>query len=264
MSSPALAPLPEATQGAVLPQLAAIRSELDRVDDVLHDALMRRADLVAEVARLRSKGKVPLRPGREAAIIRRLLARNRGALDPALLVRIWREMISGFSVQQQAMRVVVDDAALLPIAGAHFGLLTPAETVGSAAAAMACVAAGEATTAVLRWPGAWWTALLDGRAATLSVVARLPFWGSAAGVDAMVLTEAPPDPSGDDRTLVATALPPGELPASLPARALAGDPAGPSLFELEGFVAQEEPLLARLPGRFRVLGAYATPIGVSR
>ncbi len=244
--------------------LAALRSELDRVDDALHDALMRRAELVADVGALRAKGRVPLRPGREAAIIRRLLARNHGALDPALVVRVWREMLSGFTAQQREILVVVDDPALLPMVSAHFGLLTSVAVMTGAEAALARVIAGEATVAVLRWPGPWWMALLDGRAATLHVVARLPFWGMRSGVEAMVLTEAPPDPSGDDRTLIGAALAPSDLRASLgtSARIVAGDAAGPSLVEVDGFVGADDPLLAALPGRFSVLGAFATQLGV--
>ncbi len=254
----------QAVPADLLPErrLAALRSELDRVDDALHDALMRRAELVAEVGALRAKGKVPLRPGREAAIIRRLLARNRGALDPALLVRIWREIVSGSSAQQQEMRVAVADAALLPLISAHFGLLTPVEMVAGPEAVFAAVLSGRATVAVLRWPGDWWTALLDGRAATLHVVARLPFWGADHGVAAMVLTQAPPDPSGDDRTLIGAALPAAALQAVLPgAVVVAGGPDGPSLVELEGFIAADEAQLAAIPGRFSVLGAYADQIG---
>lgn len=272
MSSPSvqavLAPTelsPESKSG----QLAAIRSELDRVDDALHDALMRRAELVAQVGALRAKGPVPLRPGREAAIIRRLLARNHGALNTAMIVRMWREMISGFTAQlQQEMRVVIDDKALLEATAAHFGLLTPMEAVAGAPAAFGEVMSGAAAVAVVRWPGDWWMALLDGRAATLHVVARLPFWGEAAGGEAMVLTQAPPDPSGDDRTLIGTRGAAGAMLDALrrigPARIIGGDAGGPCLIEVDDFIAADDARLADVPGRFSVLGAYATKIGDER
>ena len=94
-----------------LRQLAGLRAELDRVDDALHDTLMRRAEVVTQVAALGAKGRVPLRPGREASIIcGGLLARNRGALAPATLVRVWREMLAGSSAQQNPMAVVTGDA----------------------------------------------------------------------------------------------------------------------------------------------------------
>ncbi len=52
--------------------LGALRSEIDRLDDQLHDLLMRRAEVVAALAASRVKGGAsPLRPGREAVIRRR-------------------------------------------------------------------------------------------------------------------------------------------------------------------------------------------------
>ncbi len=90
----------------------ALRAELDRIDDELHDGLMRRAEIVPEIGALGAKGGVPLRPGREASIIRRLLARNRPPLQPATVVRIWRELLAGSTAQQRAMLVAVGSAAL--------------------------------------------------------------------------------------------------------------------------------------------------------
>jgi chorismate mutase len=247
-------------------RLAALRSELDRVDDALHDGLMRRAELVAQVGALGAKGNVPLRPGREAAILRRLLARNRGKLRPTMLVRVWREIISGSTLQQRALVVAVDDPAMTAMVGGHFGLLTAVRDADGAEAALRMVQDGEANVAVLRWPGRWWTALLDGRAATLHVVARLPFWGQVDGVEAMVLTAAAPDPSGDDQTLLGGEQGPASFMAGLEdaglgqsVRLVAGEAAGPSLAVAKGFVAADD---VRLAGRARVLGAYATQMGV--
>ena len=69
------------------PTLGDVRAELDRIDDALHDLLMERAAVVGRLAEGRLKGPAVLRPGREAAILRRLLARHRGALPPAAVVR---------------------------------------------------------------------------------------------------------------------------------------------------------------------------------
>ncbi|HYZ32124.1 MAG TPA: chorismate mutase, partial [Crenalkalicoccus sp.] len=72
-----MAPLPEPDAAA----LAALRAEIDTLDDALHDLLMRRAGVVARLAASRAKGDAPaLRPGREAAVLRRLLARHAGPL----------------------------------------------------------------------------------------------------------------------------------------------------------------------------------------
>ena len=42
--------------------LVTLRAELDGLDDALHDAVIRRAEVVARIAALRAKGRVPLRP----------------------------------------------------------------------------------------------------------------------------------------------------------------------------------------------------------
>ncbi|MEN9499161.1 MAG: hypothetical protein RIS83_980, partial [Pseudomonadota bacterium] len=63
------------------PALQALRAEIDALDDAMHDLLMRRAAVVARMAASRAKtgGGSPLRPGREAAVLRRLLGRHQGA-----------------------------------------------------------------------------------------------------------------------------------------------------------------------------------------
>ena len=53
--------------------LSELRANLDSIDDAIHDLLMRRAEVVSHIASV--KTGAALRPGREAAIIRRLLAR---------------------------------------------------------------------------------------------------------------------------------------------------------------------------------------------
>ena len=232
-------------------QLAALRAELDRVDDALHDMLMRRAEVVVQVAALGAKGRVPLRPGREASIIRRLLARNRGALAPATLVRVWREMLAGSSAQQNPMAIVTGDAGLDVTVREHFGALARAEAMDPAAA-IAQVRQGDAALAVLPFPSEaarWWTELAEaGRWPRIHIVARLPFWAREGVIEALVLSAAAPDASGDDRSLIV-----GEPGAGF--EVVAVHPGG--LMEVSGFVTPEDP---RLQGA-SVLGAYAVPVG---
>lgn len=232
-------------------RLASLRVELDRIDDAVHDLLMRRAELVAQVGALRAKGPVPLRPGREASIIRRLLARNHGALQPSALVRLWRELLASSSAQQQPMAVAVGDERLLATARAHFGALTPVHVADDA---LDAVRQGSASVAVMPWPGDWWPALLDQR--SLHVVGLLPFWASAAVPGAVMLTAAEPDPSGDDRSLLAS-RDPNFTAAGFEGAALATQP-GAVLADVAGFVTADG---HRLPPGTVVLGAYAVPIG---
>ena len=238
-----------------LRQLVSLRAELDRLDDALHDTLMRRAEVVTQVAALGAKGRVPLRPGREASIIRRLLARNRGALAPATLVRVWRELLAGSSAQQNPMAVVTGDAGLEAAAREHLGALIRPETMDPAAA-IAQVRRGDAALAVLPFPSEadrWWTELVgDQRWPRIHIVARLPFWARPGAPEALVLSEAAPDPSGHDRSLIAG------LDAGAPGfDVIAVHPGG--LAEVDGFVTQEDPRLQG--GSASVLGAYAVPVG---
>src|SRR3979490_996114 len=85
------------------PDLIALRARLDELDDKIHDLLMDRARVVENVAR--SGKAAAFRPGREAAILRRLLARHTGKLPPQTLVRMWREMLAGTTAMQTAVTI---------------------------------------------------------------------------------------------------------------------------------------------------------------
>ena len=286
-------PLAESRPQAAEPTLAALRTELDRLDDALHDTLMQRAETVARVAALGAKGTVPLRPGREAAIIRRLLARHAGPLPPSAIVRIWRELLAGTTAQQRPMLITVCDPeggpSLLALAREHFGALTPASARRTPAQAIRDVSSGVATAAVLPVPAegetpgaAWWTALLQRDDPRIHVVARLPFWApgpeGAAPLQALVVSAAAPDPSGDDRTLLGLEVPlessrariatvlaaSGLMVGPLILRRDPGARVAHALVEVAGFVAEDDPRLTELPSVLRppvVVGAYAVPAG---
>ncbi|MGC8477535.1 MAG: chorismate mutase, partial [Acetobacteraceae bacterium] len=108
--------------------LAALRAELDRMDDALHDLLMRRAAVVADVAATKPAGGSGLRPGREASILRRLLARHAGPLPARGVVRIWRELLAATTAMQGPFSLAVFDpapgGAVAAAAREQFGALT--------------------------------------------------------------------------------------------------------------------------------------------
>jgi chorismate mutase len=230
--------------------IAALRAEIDALDDQLHDTLMRRAEVVARLAASRAKGTGPaLRPGREAMILRRLLARHSGPLPRGALVRLWRELLAVMTAMQSPMPV----ATCLPEAGveivrAHLGYAVPVARMAAPEAAIAAAEAG--TSALVALPlGRWWRSLDPAR---LQVVALLPFHGRAEQA-VFLLSSAAPDPSGEDRSLIRL---PARDAASLPATILdtEGDVA---LAEIEGFVTAGDP---RLPPGSTPLGAYAIPV----
>ncbi len=281
-------------------ELTALRAELDRLDDTLHDMLMRRAAVVEQVAALR--GKVAFRPGREAAILRRLIGRHHGALPARAIVRIWRELLAGTTEMQGRQALAICDpqggGEVAALAREHFGALTPLHVHRSPAQALRAVTAGDATAAILPVPGegsdeagegapaGWWAALLSREMPRVHVVGRLPFWrprpAGAPRAEALVAATAAPDPSGDDRSLIgfetAAGLSRARLSAALADAGLApraillrrrgGAPAqAPSaqaLIEVSGFVDETDPRLAALRPMLQtppvVLGAYAVPL----
>jgi chorismate mutase len=263
-------------------EIAALRAEIDAIDDAMHDLLMQRSAVVGRLAGSRAKGSgSPLRPGREAAVLRRLLARHAGPLARDRVVRIWREIFmastaiqGGFSVAAYAPSGQMEEAGL---AREHFGPITPMRIHPTAARALAAVSDGEASVAVLPLPAegeaaetAWWARLDVPR---LQVVARLPFLGGGDGVGALVVAPVPPDPSGEDRTLMlfeaetrasrASAfqtLADAGLPIASLLLARAGE-ATLALVEIEGFLESDDARLATLPWTRRtILGAYAAPV----
>ncbi|TDH59064.1 chorismate mutase [Dankookia rubra] len=272
--SPASPPAAEAA-------LAALRGEIDRLDDQLHDLVMRRAEVVASLAASRVKGGAsPLRPGREAMILRRLLHRHHGDLPPGAMVRLWREILASSSAMQGGFSVAVyaRDPDQPRLAREHFGSMTPVRSMPTAAQALAAVGSGEAQVAVLPLPEegeppeqAWWMGL---DAPRLQVVARLPFWAAHAETlpEAFAVTPGAPDPSGADRSLLRLELAKDlGRPQLLAALATAG--LAPrtmlirrdggvvrALAEVDGVVAEGDPRLAALPfDRALPLGFYAVP-----
>jgi len=273
--------------------LAALRAELDRLDDAMHDLLMQRAGVVTRVAALGAQGKkVPFRPGREAEIIRRLLARHTGPLPRRVLPRLWRELFAATTSMQGHFVITVCEpdppAGFATLAREHFGVTTPLRVHPSPAQAIAEVSSGAATAAVLPVPveeeparAAWWTALLHRDEPRIHVVARLPFWApraeGTARTQAMVVAAAAPDRSSHDRSLLGFELPLEMSRARLTA-ALAGAGFSPSsiilrrdpaaqiahgLIDVDGYVPDDDSRLGSLRRSVRelvVLGAYAVPV----
>ncbi len=271
--------------------LDGLRAELDRLDDDMHDLLMRRAEVVTRVAALGAKGRVALRPGREADIIRRLLRRHQGPLPKRVLPRIWRELFAGTTAMQGPYSATVCEvqpgSGYVAIAREHFGVATPLRTHRSPAQAIAEVSRGSATAAVLPMPAedeaaaaAWWTALLQRDAPRIHVVARLPFWSpraeGAPQVRALVVAAVAPDRSVHDRSLIGLELPLEMSRARLAAalteagfsvggsilRRDPNDPMALALIDIDGHVTESDPRLAALATQRPpvVLGSYAVPV----
>lgn len=274
--------------------LETVRVQLDTIDDQIHDLLMQRAEIIDDIRKAKGhNAKIALRPGREAQIIRRLLARHRGELPRQAMVRLWRELLAGTTAMQGNVTVAVCDtdanAGFTQLAREHFGVLTPLRAHRSPAQALADLSAGTAATAVLPLPSeadgpreAWWTALMQKDDPRIYVIARLPFWTSrpegTPRVQALVVGVSAPDASGEDRSFIGLECAAdvsrnrlsglleaaGLKPVSVVLRRDAGSPDARALVEVDGMLGDDDPRLARLAPALRrpvVLGGYAVGVG---
>ena len=264
-----------AVPSAVLPaarSLATLRREIDSIDDAIHDLLMQRAEIVGEVvkAKMRDGGAdAPLfRPGREAAILRRLIGRNRRPLPAELIGRLWREIIVEFTRLQGPLTVAVAPGAAADAACDHFGprVLRP---VASIAAVLAAVAKGRAQLGVLPLPGArgaagaWWQRV----PADVHILARLPFLrgpGRRGLVETVVVGRQPFEAAGDDvlyKRAVAAKGVRGRVPAALGRTLASARRSGRvvSLIETSASVDDVRACLGE-SATVEVLGGYARPI----
>ena len=208
-------------------------------------------------------------------------------------MRIWRELLAGTTAQQRPLLITVCEReggpSLLATAREHFGALTPMSVRRTPAQAIGDLSAGAATAAVLPLPAedeppgaAWWTALLHEDDPRIHIVARLPFWAprpeGSPHTQALVVTAAPPDPSGRDRTMLGLEVPTessrARLSAALTAAGLTADPlilrrdpgasVACALADVAGFIEEGDPRLDSLQAVLRppvLLGAYAIPTG---
>ncbi len=264
----------------------ALRRDIDRLDDALHDLLMRRAELAERIGAAKRRDGAPrsfMRAGREARIMRHLLARHGGAFSSQAMVRIWREIISGTlsieAPQSLVMAPACDETeAVLYRDGVrdYFGSATPLALRPDAQAVLDDLESGAATIGVLPTPrlgmGAdWWQRLADRPAPR--VVVRLPVLdGVNAGPAAYALAMIEPEPSGDDMSLLVAACSTElsteavceQLSASGFEARMIDSVVSAALVEVAGFVAADDARLAATTGEgisaLTVIGAFASPL----
>src|SRR5205085_1054825 len=127
------------------PSLEEVRKRIDAIDAELLRLVDERAGLARDVADAKAAagdaGKFGLRPGREAQLLRKLLARPRRAATPSLIVRIWRELIGESLATQGPFRLTVwggrDTARTVELARLRFGAAPPLTQVGKPEEAIA-------------------------------------------------------------------------------------------------------------------------------
>ncbi|MGH6932507.1 MAG: chorismate mutase [Dongiaceae bacterium] len=283
-------------------KLDDLRRQIDEIDSKLHELLMRRSAVVAEIGQRKGgnagAGNCFFRPGREATILRRLVARHQGSLAKATIVRMWRELLSATLRLQGPFTVAVyatdERSGFWDLSRDHFGSQTPATAFDRVGQVLRAVTDGQATVGVLPLPQqddseAWWPLLLSKEANQPRVIARLPFGGAgnARGpvVEALVVGRLAQEETGKDRGLFAVESA-GEISRSGLRAALEAvdlppvfihpwrDPNDAAtwhhLVEVDGCVWAEDGRLRRLaetgPAEIRQiwpLGGYAVPLSAA-
>ncbi len=280
--------------------LSELRQQMDEVDDQLHNLLMERFALVGQIAKAKANEQVAptvaLRPGREAQVLRRLLAQHRGALPAEIVVKVWRELISAATSMQGPYGAYLYAGAhsqlYWDLARFYVGALTPLTEYKSADEVLKavvkkpnCVGVLPAFAATEAGSGQWLFSLDAMGDHRPRIVARLPFvGGSRTGPDyssAFVVAASEPEASGDDTSLLsltaALDMAVADLVAQLRKAGFDGvnivlsrtGPAGEQsiVASVVGFVTQGDERLAAIVGqsnqsilRLALLGAYANPI----
>lgn len=283
--------------------LADLRAQIDRIDIALHNILLDRAEIIERIRKHKGKQHIYIRPGREAQMLRTIMGRPQGKLPEGLVVRLWREMISAFTLLEGTFKVAVYSPdkghGLWDTARDHFGAFTPLIEYSSALAAIKAVQANKATMAVVPPPAvsekdSWWPLLAGDRSNVLTVFATMPFENLKPGRSnvrrslptGLVIGKLYPELTGDDRSflvLQCVHVPEAEMrrllgKAGYKVRQMLAQTMGrggsalTSFFvEVDGYVGRNDTRLSRLRAmlgsrlkHLSPLGGYAVPLKAGR
>jgi chorismate mutase / prephenate dehydratase len=258
--------------------LDLIRRDIDGIDKTLLSLFAQRLQLADKLAATKPAAGLPIRTGREVAMLRRLIAEAPAPLERELVLELWRALIGASVRRQRVMDVVVgggrsDPTRLFDTARRHFGARTRIQHVPEPQMALQKAAENPQTTvAVTPWPaapgvGAWWPALAERRFHDLHLIAGLPLLGpQGEDPEACVFAGTATDPAGGgDITILIAFDPHHKAQRALNEVGLKGKEVARSeprvLLRIEEFVALADPRAAALTSHgldgVRVLGSYA-------
>lgn len=190
--------------------LADIRREIDAIDDGIVDLLVRRAAAQKKVkANKEAAGGLaisPVRPAREAEILRRVVKRAGGNLDPEFLVRLWRHILvtstlSQATVRVHAARAVAASEKLFGMVTGHFGTM-PLVVHGDEAGALAALGESPGDLAVIETASGWAAGFANRAAGQARILGVLPIVGANSVPPLLLAGHAEAAPTGDDCTLL--------------------------------------------------------------
>jgi chorismate mutase len=246
--------------------LDEIRREIDAIDDGLLDLLARRFQASARVRGVKTGDGTlrasPIRPAREAEILRRLMARRDADVAPETLVRLWRVILTSSTLAQAAVTVhlpaaVNETPPLRDAVTLHFAA-TPVVVHEGAAAAIDSLGARPGDVAVVTPQSGWTMALTASGGKVPRVIGVLPQLSAGREPLLLILGHAPAQPSGDDRTLL-VGIAPWHGAAAPDWQIRAGTQ---HVVCLPGFLDEAMILRDLAPLGWRLAGRYPTPLKV--
>lgn len=258
-----------------------LRRQIETVDSELAQLIAKRlqlADAIGTAKNAQASPTNPLRMGREAAIIKRILREDSAAADPPAFTAIWRA-IMGRNVVRQGLGPIyipggVDLLKCHDHARLYFGSEADLRVVEDGRTALTLVLDAPMAVAVLSWPGAggagqWWPVLGETRFAPLAILGAWPLRQSPQDGRGVAIVGRgvlePSDPTTDCSILIGidhqhragdllsqAGFKPIEI---LRARAM-------MLAKIEGYVGADDPRLRNLAAstgeHLRLAGVYAS------
>ncbi len=249
--------------------LEEVRREIDDIDDGILRLLQQRFDVVARVkmAKQQDVGEhLPLRPAREAMILRRLTDSNDSRVPDQLIYHLWRSIICRSTLAQAPVQINVS-SDLAANKSAHRALADhfvgfPLKSYNKVKMALNSAAKSNVEICAIAADGNWIDHLDNSAYADLSVILSIPYEDQHI----IILGKTTNEPTGDDETLLVTRgrLPRDFVPAPLWEVKTAD---GQTLTSLPGYLATgESPLVGLMSGNtdlaLKVLGRYPSPFEV--
>lgn len=264
--------------------LEDIRRRIDEIDDALLKLIGERMQAVDDVraakAGLDNGQSTAMRPGREAAILRRLVAARGEGVPAGLVARLWREIIASATRLQGPLPIHVSDDGgcgdMSDLAREHFGTGGEMTRHGSAGDVIDAVMGRVTDVGVVSAGGdgfaGWIDRLFADTDRTPRIIAALPFVSTDAVPKALVLGHADIEQTGDDSTAVALRGDAEAIANALVSLHESGQDSVAlaqgetwALHALAGWIESGDIITEKLkaaPGieDVRIVGAYANPI----
>lgn len=187
--------------------LNQLRDAIDCLDNKILKALAKRMKLSDQVIAAKN-GVAAFRPGREAAVVRRLIAKSDADgydLAPEVILGVWRQIMAASLSRQNGELACAVHNQIMPTAAWHMGSALAAMVDEKIARLIDAVATDQCSYALVPADDYYHRDLLNclDQHHHLKIIARTPIYEMQAVPPAFIIADYLPDPSGDDISLYA-------------------------------------------------------------